>query len=107
MVSRKNKGTERPSEDKKWSVSIRRCVTKDMESLPQDVRNTLLALIRDIQEYGPVRGKWPNYSKLPNNRHHCHLKKGKPTYVAIWEVVDKKGRRVEVVYADTHEKAPY
>ncbi|MDR3555637.1 MAG: hypothetical protein P4L55_12845 [Syntrophobacteraceae bacterium] len=41
------------------------------------------------------------------NRHHCHLKKGKPTYVAIWEVRDKNVRIVEIIYAGTHEKAPY
>jgi hypothetical protein len=40
-------------------------------------------LVRDIQAAGPVRGDWPNYSKLSNHEHHCHLKKGNPTYVAI------------------------
>ncbi|MEA3429487.1 MAG: helix-turn-helix transcriptional regulator [Thermodesulfobacteriota bacterium] len=33
-------------------------------------------------------------------------KKGRPTYVAVWEVVDKKIRLVEVSYVGTHEKAP-
>ncbi len=36
-----------------------------------------------------------------------HLKKGRPTYVAIWEVTDKEIRIIEVIYAGTHEKAPY
>jgi hypothetical protein len=27
--------------------------------------------------------------------------------VAVWEVIDKKVRMIEVIYAGTHEKAPY
>ncbi len=66
----------------------------------------LLMLMQDIETLGPVRGDWPNYGKLTGNRHHCHLKKGKPTYVAVW-TVDKETIKVEVTYAGTHEKAPY
>jgi len=66
---------------------------------------TLAYLIREIELTGPVKGNWPNYSKLGKERHHCHLKKGKPTYVAVWEVKNKEIRLVEVVYAGTHEKA--
>ncbi len=63
--------------------------------------------IREIELAGPVRGDWPNYSKLGRDRHHCHLKKGKPTYVAVWEVKNRKICLIEVIYAGTHEKAPY
>ncbi len=35
------------------------------------------------------------------------LKKGKPTYVAVWVEREDEIRLVEVVYAGTHEKAPY
>lgn len=59
-----------------------------------------------IEFSGPVRGNWPNYSKLADGRHHCHLKKGKPTYVAVWSE-DKATVTVEVIYVGTHEKAPY
>lgn len=61
----------------------------------------------DLEENGPVRGKWSNYGKLTGRRHHCHLKKGKPCYVAVWEVADKEIKLIEVVYAGTHEGAPY
>ncbi|RLC25076.1 MAG: cytotoxic translational repressor of toxin-antitoxin stability system [Deltaproteobacteria bacterium] len=71
------------------------------------VRNRLIALMKDIECFGPIRGDWPNYGQLSNNRHHCHLKKGHPTYVAVWKVADKEIRLVEVTYAGTHEKAPY
>ncbi len=50
---------------------------------------------------------WPNYSKLGPGRHHCHLKKERPTYVAVWEERDGGVQVVEVIYAGTHEKAPY
>ena len=76
--------------------------------LPAKVAATMELLVAEIELNGPVRGNWPNYSKLPNNRHHCHIKKGKPTYVAVWEDVGKnKVKLVEIIYVGTHEKAPY
>jgi hypothetical protein len=67
----------------------------------------MYSLLRDIELYGPVRGDWPNYGKLGKGRHHCHIKKGKPTYVAVWEEKDKKIKLIEVTYVGTHERAPY
>ena len=81
----------------KWTVRLSK----------KRVRKTLAYLIREIELTGPVKGSWPNYSKLGKARHHCHLKKGNPNYVAVWEVKDKRIRLVEVIYAGTHEKAPY
>jgi hypothetical protein len=63
--------------------------------------------MREIEVAGPVRGNWTNYGKLGSGLHHCHLKKGRPTYVAVWEETESSARIVEVVYAGTHEKAPY
>jgi hypothetical protein len=40
-------------------------------------------------------------------KYHCHLKAGRPTYVACWELIDKKIRILEVYYVGTREKAPY
>ncbi len=71
------------------------------------VIEALVALIREMEFRGPVRGNWANYGSLSRGRHHCHLKKGHPTYVAVWEVLDKEIKLIEVVYAGTHEKAPY
>ena len=90
-----------------WSVNLSGRVVKKLTKLPETVKTSLVALIRDIQDKGPVRGNWPNYSRLGGNRHHCHLKKGKTTYVAIWQIIDKEIRIVEVSYVGTHEKAPY
>ena len=91
----------------KWSVDAKKKVQRQVKRLPEKVKKTLAALLNEIQEYGPYRTAWLNYGSLGGNRYHCHLKKGHPTYVAIWEVVDKKIKIVEVTYAGTHEKAPY
>ncbi len=70
-------------------------------------------LAKEIELLGPIRKDWSNFSSLkkasglPDNSYHCHLKKGKPTYVACWYVEDKKVKIVEIYYVGTHEKAPY
>lgn len=89
-----------------WDVKLHRKVDKDLCKLPVIVQRHLFRLMLEIEISGPVRGNWPNYGKLDANRHHCHLKKGQPTYVAVWSE-DKADITVEVVYAGTHEKAPY
>jgi mRNA-degrading endonuclease RelE of RelBE toxin-antitoxin system len=90
-----------------WTVILSRSVKNSIRSLDNRVSQRLLRLIREIELNGPVRGNWPNYSKLTGDRHHCHIKKGRPTYVAVWVVRDKEIRIVEVIYAGTHERAPY
>ncbi len=90
-----------------WMVVIARRAEKNLDALPKPVRAALALLMADIEAGGPVRGDWPNYGKLGGGRHHCHLKKGKPTYVAVWEESIAGVRIVEVTYAGTHGKAPY
>jgi mRNA-degrading endonuclease RelE of RelBE toxin-antitoxin system len=90
-----------------WTVVFANRSRKQKEKLPQRVQEILFQLVREIETSGPVRGDWPNYSKLSNDEHHCHLKKGSPTYVAVWREDRGKIRFVEVIYAGTHEKAPY
>ncbi len=90
-----------------WTVNIKKKVLKKINRLPKSVQTALKALIIDIEKSGPIRGNWPNYSVLLDNHHHCHLKKGHPTYVAMWRVESKEIKLVEVTYAGSHEKAPY
>ena len=90
-----------------WDVNISRKVLKRIDKLPKPVKKQLFLLMKEIEVSGPIRGNWSNYSKLSMNRHHCHIKKGQPAYVAVWEEYDKKIKLVEVIYAGTHEKAPY
>jgi len=92
-----------------WIVSYSRKAAKQYGGLPPVVQDRLDVLTAEIELLGPVRGNWKNYSKLEGStrRHHCHIKTGRPTYVAVWEETDETVKLVEVVYAGTHEKAPY
>ncbi|CAN2042918.1 Cytotoxic translational repressor of toxin-antitoxin stability system [Candidatus Magnetomoraceae bacterium gMMP-15] len=92
---------------KSWNIHLTKKVQKQYLKLPEKVRQLLSLLIMDLENSGPVQGTWKNYGKLSSKRHHCHLKSGHPTYVACWEVKDKKIRLIEVYYVETHEKAPY
>ena len=79
-------------------------------TLSQRVQSALKLLIKDLHTKGPIAEKWPNYSKLKGfngDKRHCHILKGKPTYVCCWEVLDKQVKLIEVYYVGTHEKAPY
>ena len=90
-----------------WRVELTNKARKQADKLPKAVRDSLMLLMREIAIAGPVRGNWANYSKLSRTEHHCHLKKGKPTYVAVWREDKETVRLVEVMYVGTHEKAPY
>jgi mRNA-degrading endonuclease RelE of RelBE toxin-antitoxin system len=90
-----------------WVVEFTHRAKTQKERLPMRVQEVLFQLVREIENAGPVRGDWPNYSKLAQGGHHCHLKKGRPTYVAIWREVENRIRVVEVIYAGSHQKAPY
>lgn len=90
-----------------WEVKTTKKLEKALSSLPRNVYDALRLLMIDMSEHGPIRGNWPNYSKLDKNRHHCHIKKGHPTYVAIWVDRPEGIQLIEVTYAGTHERAPY
>lgn len=62
----------------------------------------------DLRHHGSVMKNWPNYNFINKGKssfHHCHLRKGKPTYVACWAVTNEN--KIEVFYVGTHEGAPY
>ena len=83
---------------------------KQMAKLPEDIADALLALWTELKLEGPVQPEWPHYGKLKGRKeeeHHCHLNKGKPTYVAVWKVLDKQIKLMEINYVGTHENAPY
>ena len=91
----------------KWAVKYSKRAAGQAAKLPLKVLEILDVLVAEIELSGPVRGNWPNYSKLGAMLHHCHIKKGRPTYVAVWEEDESGIRLVEVKYVGTHEKAPY
>ena len=90
-----------------WTVSFTNKAAKQYKKLPKIIRDTIDALVMEIKIVGPVRGNWPNYAKLSDTEHHCHVKKGQPTYVVVWREDKGQIKFVEVTYAGTHEKAPY
>jgi hypothetical protein len=93
-----------------WKVELSRRVEKAVTGLPLEVQSAFWLLAQEIAQQGPVRFNWPHYGRLHpkhDDRHHCHLRGGRPTYVACWQVKDKRVKLVEIYYAGTHEKAPY
>jgi len=90
-----------------WRVEFTRKACKQRAKLPEKARALLDILSKEIELFGPIRKNWKNFSKLTGDEYHCHLKKGRPTYVACWRVIDKKIHLLEIYYAGTHENAPY
>lgn len=94
-----------------WVVTFSKRAQKQQQGLPPKARQLLVALVIELERVGPVRGDWPNYSRLGGSKerkHHCHLnKKGRPTYVAVWEETTQGLKVVEIIYVGTRENAPY
>lgn len=87
-----------------WIVKLTKKADKQQKEMPKKQRELLALLAEEIKLLGPVRGNWPNYSKLADGSHHCHLKH--PKWIACWrETV--KGIEVEVYYAGSRKDAPY
>ena len=99
--------------NEKWQIEPKKKLEKQIENLPEHVRPIVFSLMKDLEDIGPNQRGWPKYSPLkkskgvPNDSFHCHLKRGKPTYVACWRIIDKKSKLIEVFYVGTHENAPY
>lgn len=95
-----------------WKVVLTKKTAKQLQKLPVYVRSTLLFLVKDLEAHGPATsGLWKNYCKFQGisnaDKRHCHIIKGRPTYVCCWEVTNNKLKIIEVYYVGTHEKAPY
>lgn len=92
-----------------WTVNIVGQAKKFAKLLPKKTAASFALLFLELKNIGPYRSDWPNYTKMKNRDedYHCHIEKGRPTYVACWKISDKKNKIIEVYYAGTHEKAPY
>lgn len=90
-----------------WEVLVTATVRKNLKRLPKGINEIFQLLLAEIKLAGPVQAQWPRYSKLRQECHHCHLQKGRPTYVAVWRVLSKKEKLIEVTYVGSHEKARY
>ena len=96
----------------KWDVRFSNKAEKQYDKLKKNgkrpsINDTIDFLVLELIVKGPERIDWPNYSKLNECTYHCHLKKGKPTYVACWVVMEEKLKQIEIYYVGTHENAPY
>ena len=91
----------------KWGVRITGQAKKAPKSLQKKTFNSFLALLIQLED-GPNKSEWPHFGELKGKKglFHCHIERGRPTYVACWRA-DKKNRVIEVYYVGTHEKAPY
>lgn len=96
-----------------WTVVFSRHASKQYEKLKRSgskklsVNDAIDFLAIELRQNGPNLPSWSNYCPLGKDHFHCHLRKGRPTYVACWRIVDKKAKKIEVYYVGTHEKAPY
>lgn len=93
-----------------WEVNFTRKAKKQAEGLPKSVFEILALLKGELELEGPVQPEWHHYGKLVSKKgeyHHCHLNKGKPRYVAVWEVISNTVRVIEIRYAGTHENVSY
>jgi phage-related protein len=69
-----------------WTVNLSSRARKNRRNLPASIEAALKVLLAELELAGPNRANWTNHSKLAPNVHHCHIKKGRPTYVAVWRV---------------------
>lgn len=101
----------------RWQATLARDAKKQYIKLKRSgqkkpsIIDVIDTLVLDLIEHGPIATGWPNFGCITEDRknsfYHCHLKKGKPTYVACWKVIDEKIKIIEVFYVGTHEGAPY
>ena len=86
-----------------FNVAVKKRAIKNIEKSPLPVQILFDELIQDLKSKGPIQSEWPNYSKLSENRFHCHLNY---SYVACW-YFENDTTKIEVYYAGTREDAPY
>lgn len=94
----------------RWTVEFTARAAKQVRTLPKRIAERVDALRKALEFGGPVQPSMPHFGKLKNKGpdvYHCHLNKGRPTYVAVWRIRERSVQLVEVTYVGTHEKAPY
>jgi mRNA-degrading endonuclease RelE of RelBE toxin-antitoxin system len=92
-----------------WEVKFTARATKQVGRLPEKIRRSLKSLVKDLELSGPIAASWANFAKFKEHQdcYHCHLKKGRPSYVAVWRVADRGIKLIEVRYVGIHEDADY
>ena len=88
---------------KQYTVMWKTKVGRNVRKLPVDIQEKVFLLLKDLEEQGPHRKNWSNFSSIGKNVYHCHLSYH---YVACWRWM-KKTIEIEVIYVGSREKAPY
>lgn len=88
-----------------FEVIMKKKFQRVIREMPLNARLTLHELILDMQEKGPYRREYRNFSTLNSSgtKFHCHLGW---SWVACW-YAEKGSYIVEVYYVGSREKAPY
>ena len=102
---------------RRWNATLSRVAKKQYIKLKHSgqkkpsILDVVDALVSELILSGPFLMDWPNYGEIKEGKEksffHCHLKKGNPTYVACWKIIDEREKKIEVFYVGTHENAPY
>ena len=92
-----------------WKVGFSSKAEKQTGKLPAEIRARVYALKLDIERKGPEQRSWRNYGLIVGGKdvHHCHLNSGRPRYVAVWKVLDREIRIIEIQYAGPHGSVHY
>lgn len=66
-----------------WQVFIIGQARKAKKNLSKKALDSFILLIFQLKS-SPIQVSWANYSQLKGKKdhHHCHVEKGRPTYVA-------------------------
>lgn len=86
-----------------YEVRITKNAQKGVANLSHIDKTRLNALIASLKASGPVQPNFKNYSKLGDNKYHCHLSYH---WVACWSCQENI-LTIEVYYVGSREKAPY
>lgn len=86
-----------------YEIKIKKRVLKNLEKMPLRIQQKMRYLLLDLEREGPTLPEWPNYSRLGEDRYHCHLGY---KWVACWQC-EKNSIHIEVYYAGSRENAPY
>ena len=92
-----------------WQVNFGGKAEKQMKKLPPDIRDIVFYLKYRLEQDGPERTEWRNYSMIVNAKdvHHCHVNNNRPRYVVVWKVVDREKRIMEIRFVGPHGSADY
>ena len=102
--------------DTQWTVDVPTKIKKQLLELKKNrpkVFDLATRLFVEMEADGPYRKNWSHFGSLdkgpgiPEDSYHCHLKNGRPTFVACWKIEHKSIKIIRIFYVGTHENAPY